>query len=271
MNPSELLDILENLIARLKARRQKSVSAPAEIRNIESVVGTWYSRYKNPFTQMLGDERQIAEMDSRMDRLYNLASRRCTRRAVVRAAMATALYMRDVLLVPLSRSYWARTPERSPAGRDEAAATRLRKLDPLLADGYEQAVADIEDAKRTSYRGAAAELREVLTGVLHRLAPNEAVEGMDWYKESRRSGTRKETVPTRAERAKYILRSRMKGSAVTGSAEAHMVSVEGRLGDVVDATYKRGSAATHLGGERDELQSLLPYINALLRELLPPL
>lgn len=270
MNPSEFLDILENLIARLNARRQKTLPTPGELRNIESVVRAWYSQYKNPFTQMLGDERQIAVMDSKMDRLFNLASRHCTRHAVVGAAGATANYLRDALFVPLTRAYWARTPERAPAGRDAAAAERLRKLDSPLADGYEQAVADIEDAKRISYRGPAAELREVLTGVLHKLAPTEAVEATDWYREARRSGARKETSPTRAERTKYVLRSRMKGSAVTDNTETHMVSVEQRLGEVVNATYRRGAAATHQGGEREELQNLLPYINALLRELLPP-
>ncbi len=125
-----------------------------------------------------------------------------------------------------------------------------------MAVSYEQAVIDIEDSERSSYRGPAAELREVLTGVLHTLAPNSQIEATEWYRESRRSGTRKEPTPTRAERTKFILRSRAKGSAVTESAESYM---------------KRGSAATHGGTERDELVKLLPYINALLRELLPPL
>lgn len=270
MNPSEFLDILEDLISRLKARRPKTVSDPTELRNIESVVAAWYSQYKKPFAQMLGDERQIALMDSRMDKLFNLASRRATRRAVIGAARAATAYLREVLLVPVSRAYWARAPQRAPAGRDDNAAARLRELDPLLADGYEQAIMDLEDAKRLSYRGPAAELREVLTGVLHKLAPNDAVEATDWYKESRHSGKRQEPTPTRAERTKYILRSRAKGSAVTESTEAHMVSVEERLGNVVNATYRRGSVATHLGTERDEVQNLLPYLNALLRELLPP-
>lgn len=269
MNPSEFLDILENLVKRLNARRPPTV-APIEIRNIESVVSAWYSQFKTPFAQMLGDERQIALMDSKMDRLYNLAFRHCTRRAVIRAAGSAVAFLRDVLLVPVSRAYWARSVERTPAGRDEGVAIRLRRLDPLLADGYEQAIADVEDLKRKSYRGPAAELREVLTWVLHKLAPNESVETMDWYKEARRSGERKETTPTRAERVKYILRARNKGSAVTDSAEAHMVSVEERLAGVVNSTYKRGTVATHLGTERDELQNLLPYINALLLELLLP-
>ena len=48
-----------------------------------------------------------------------------------------------------------------------------------------------------------------------------------------------------------------------------MISVEERLASVVNSTYKRGSAATHTGTERGEVQQLLQYINALLRELLP--
>jgi hypothetical protein len=45
-----------------------------------------------------------------------------------------------------------------------------------------------------------------------------------------------------------------------------------RLEGVVGATFKRGNAATHAGAERNEVELLLPYMNALLRELLidPP-
>ncbi len=60
----------------------------------------------------------------------------------------------------------------------------------------------------------------------------------------------------------------MKGTAVTEAAESYMTSVEERLANVINATYKRGSAATHGGAERGELVQLLPYINALMRELL---
>lgn len=64
-------------------------------------------------------------------------------------------------------------------------------------------------------------------------------------------------------------RGRQQGLAATEFAESYMVSVEERLGDVVSTTYKRGSAATHGGTEREELVKVLPYINALLGELLP--
>ena len=128
---------------------------------------------------------------------------------------------------------------------------------------------DLQDEERLTYRGPAAELREILTSVLHRLAPTEIVQETDWYKEARRSGKRKETTPTRAERIKFILRSRMLGSTVDETAETFAESVEERLANLVNTTYRRGSAATHTGTERTELGQLLQYINALLRELLP--
>jgi hypothetical protein len=209
-------------------------------------------------------------MDEKMQNLLKLTSDEGGRRAINREVGIAIEHFKESLLIPLSRAYWARAPQKTPAGRDDQVATRLRRVDPELADGYEQAVLDIENTDRMSYRGPAAELREVLTGVLHTLAPNDQVEATDWYREARRSGSRKETTPTRAERTKFILRSRAKGSASTEAAESYMTSVEERLGSVVNATYKRGSAATHGGTEREELVNLLPYINALLRELLPP-
>src|SRR5439155_9732459 len=136
---------------------------------------------------------------------------------------------------------------------------------PILAASYEQAVRDVADNQRITYRGAAAELREVLTGVLHRLAPDAEVQSTEWFREARRIGTKKETTPTRAERTKFILRMRGLGSAATEASESHAIFIEERLGKVVDATYRRGAAATHSGAEREEVVNSLRYMNALLR------
>lgn len=204
-----------------------------------------------------------------MQTLLRLAAEDSSRRTVTKTIKAAKDDFADRLLVPLSRAYWSRAPQRTPAGRDQEVVERLQQISGDLADSYEQAIVDLEDGSRISYRGPAAELREVLTGVLHILAPDVHVQATDWYKEARRSEVRKEKSPTRAERTKYILRSRGGNSAVTEAAESFMGSVEERLADVVVATYKRGSAATHGSSEREEVWQLLQYINALLRELLP--
>jgi hypothetical protein len=270
VSPADFIEVLDRLQTRLSRGTQSAKCGPAERRIIHSVVGTWYSQYRSTFDQILGEENLIATMDGRMDRVLNSASNDSLRSTILKSVKSAKGYFTDALLVPLSRAYWSRVPQTTPAGRDDLVVLRLRKLDPNLADSYDQAVIDLEDSKRLSYRGPAAELREVLSTVLHKLAPNNDVEATDWYKESKRSGTRKEPTPTRAERTKYILRNRLKGSAVTDSAESYVSMVEDRLEGVVNATYRRGSAATHAGAERNEVGILLPYLNALLRELLPP-
>jgi hypothetical protein len=81
----------------------------------------------------------------------------------------------------------------------------------------------------------------------------------------RNTGARSEATPTRAERIKFILRERSKGTVVIEGAQPYMAMVEDRLSAVVTATFNRGNAATHAGAEHAEVSALLPYLNALLR------
>lgn len=269
MNPSDFLDVLERLLTRLRSRTSPEISGQMERRNLRSVVGAWFAQYRPSFVAIVGEEPAILSMDEKMQELLKLASEDSARRTVTRLCKSAIEYFKERLLVPLSRGYWSQAPERAPAGYDDEVAAKLRVLDINLAESYIQAVLDIEDDERLSYRGTAAELREVITDVLHALAPTEQVKATDWYKEARRSGARTETNPTRAERTRFILRERAQGSAVSDAAESYTTTIEDRLADVVNATYRRGSAAAHSGAERQELESLLPYVNALLRELLP--
>jgi uncharacterized protein YdiU (UPF0061 family) len=270
MEPSEFLDILTRLLQLIKSGATKHVSAQTDRNNIRSVVSAWFTQYRPSFLSMVGDESLLTLIDSQMQTLLKLAADNNPRRTVVKTLKAAKDHFSDTLLVPLSRAYWSRVPQHSSASRDEEVVKRLSHLSAELTASYEQSILDLQDVNRLSYRGPASELREVVTGALHLLAPDERVKATEWYKESRRSGVRKESNPTRAERTKYILRSRGGISAITEAAESFMTSVEERLGDVVVATYKRGSAATHGASERDEVLQLLQYINALLRELLPP-
>ncbi len=269
MEPSEFLDILTRLLQLIKSGTTKHVSAQTDRNTIRSVVSAWFTQYRPSFHPMIGDEQLLAPVDSQMQALLKLAADTSARRTVAKTIKLAKDHFSETLLVPLSRAYWSRIPQHSSAGRDEEVVKRLYQLSVDLADGYEQAILDLQNVNRLSYRGPASELREVVTGALHLLAPDEKVKSAEWFREARRSGARKEPNPTRAERTKFILRNRAGTSAITEAAESFMTSVEGRLGDVVVATYKRGSAATHGSSERDEVLQLLQYINALLRELLP--
>jgi hypothetical protein len=268
MNPSEFLDVLERLLTRLSTGTSREISGQGK-KHLRSLIQAWFAQYRPAFIEVVGEDQTISSMDEKMQELLKLTSGDTARRTVVRFCKAIMRHFKENLLVPLSRAYWSQAPERSSAGYDDQVAVSLKSLDADLADGYEQAILDLENDERLSYRGTAAELREIVTDVLHHLAPTDQVQATEWYKEARRSGARKEPTPTRAERTRFILRARAQGSAVTGAAESYMTTVEERLADVVNVTYRRGSAAVHAGAEREELVKLLPYINALLRELLP--
>jgi hypothetical protein len=268
MSPvDEFSDILDRLLAQLRARAP--LPSQQQRHAIRSFVGAWFQLYRPAFLGMLGDQEAVKPVDDSMQSLTRLVATGEGRRRITTELAQLKRTFSEHLVVPLTRSYWSRAPERTPAGLDEEVLKRLTKLDVQLANGYEQVILDLEDKNRISYRGTAGELREVLTGVLHRLAPTAQVEATEWYRESRRSGTRKDPTPTRSERVRFILRARNTGSAQTDAAETYVESVEERLGLVVNATYARQSVAAHRGAELGEVAQLLRYANALLREVLP--
>ena len=264
------MDVLSRFAASLERSSTALVRTKKERNHIRSVVQAWFGQYKPAFLVLLADERLFAEVDDGLQQMLKLASAANSRRTYKRLCAKVELHFRENLLVPLSRAYWSRVPERALTGRDPAVAGRLQKLDSALADSYEQVLTDLTDDSRKTHRGTAAELREVLRGVLERLAPDAQVKNTDWYKDARRTGERKEERPTQSERTKYILKQRNKGSAAVEAAESYMQSVEERLGHVVRVAYGLASRATHAGAERNEVAQQLRYVNALLSELLPP-
>ena len=269
MNPTDFLDSLERLLTNLSRYKSKVIISPEQRNQVRSFVGAWFEQYRKAFVSLIADEDLFSPIDDAMNTLVKLASDRNSRRVYKHTCKALQTNFRNNLLVPLSRAYWSRAPEAAMSGRDPDVAKRLRCLDDALAESYEQVIEDLSDEDRKTYRGTASELREVLRGVLDLLASDDNVMRMEWYKDARRSGSRKEPKPTQAEKTKYILRQRNAGSAAVEAAESYMESVEDRLGHVVRASYRRASDSTHAGVERAEVVQQVKYVNALLSELLP--
>jgi Predicted pPIWI-associating nuclease len=270
MDPNEFLEVITRLLSTLSQSRTKTVNGKRERNHIRSVVQAWFGQYKPVFLTFLAEETPLAPIDDEMQLLLKLAAVATPRRKLKLLCTSIRDKFRNTLLFPLSRAYWSRVPEQAPSGRDTEVVRRLEKLDQALADSYEQVAEDLADKARRTFRGTAAELREVLRGVLDRLAPEDQIKDTDWYKEARRTGERKENSPTQGERTKFILRQRKKGTAAIEAAESYTKSVEERLGHVVRVAYGLASKATHAGAEHAEIVQQVRYVNALLAELLPP-
>ncbi len=147
-------------------------------------------------------------------------------------------------------------------------AQRLEQMAPDLRDSYETVVSDLNSDGRKSFKGTANELRELLREVLHRLAPTESLQAEQWFRDSHPAQNQAPN-PTHAERAKYILLNKRRGSAVIESVQEFAEAAADRLGGVVRSSYTRANAAAHAQQAKAEIQAQLRYINALFLELLP--
>jgi hypothetical protein len=141
--------------------------------------------------------------------------------------------------------------------------TTLERMLPNTADSYEQVLRDIAHGARVSWRGTAAELREVLREVMDHLAPDDKVTASQGYQqEAGRFG------PTQKQKVRFILKARRTGSVAIDTAESTLQTVDESVAALARTTYTRGAASTHTAPEAGEIRKLKRYVDALLAELL---
>ena len=137
------------------------------------------------------------------------------------------------------------------------------KMLPATGASYEQALLDITQGKRISWRGSATELREVLREAIDYLAPDDKVLGSpDFQLEQER------TLPTQRQKVRFILRARKSNSASVAVAEGSLNTVDESVAALARSTYTRSSASTHASADASEIRKLKRYVDALLAELL---
>jgi hypothetical protein len=146
---------------------------------------------------------------------------------------------------------------------DERILVTLRALLPSAALSYEQALLDLNQQERLSWRGPAADLREALRETLDHLAPDDQVTGMQGYKQEPEARG-----PTMKQKVRYILRSRGAAKASAATTEDATVAIDEAMGTFVRSVYTRSSVSTHTPTAKGEVSSLLNLVRVVLSELL---
>jgi len=137
----------------------------------------------------------------------------------------------------------------------------LDQILPSSALSYKQVLQDLADKQRLSYRGTAAELREVLRELLDHLAPDdEVLKTTKLEKDQRR--------PTMKQKAVFILRARGVGETARKPAEDAVAAVEDSVGSLARSVYNRGSLSTHIATTRREVLTFKGYADAVLADLM---
>jgi hypothetical protein len=149
------------------------------------------------------------------------------------------------------------------SGADARILTTLRALLPSAAASYEQALIDLSEPTRLSWRGPATDLREALREALDHLAPDGDVSAGPGFKaESNAHG------PTMKQKVRYILRNRGKSKAAAATAEDATVAIDEAIGAFVRSVYTRSSVSTHTPTDKREVLRVLDLVRVVLGELL---
>jgi hypothetical protein len=144
----------------------------------------------------------------------------------------------------------------------------LKEMVPSAAFSFEQALFDLTDLNRLSYRGTAAELREVIRETIDHLAPDEAVSSVTGFQFEKDFNGKLRTSPTMKQKVRFILKSRGKSTNAVANAQDALQQLEVGPENLARSVYNRGSAATHTAQARKEIIALQRYTEVLLADLL---
>ena len=137
----------------------------------------------------------------------------------------------------------------------------LNKLQKSAYLSYKQALLDLSDPARISYRGTANEMRETLREVLNHLAPDSEV-----VKQKNFSFEKNHNKPTQKQKVHFILKQRNKSKQYIKAPEKAVDIIV--RGDFAREVYSRSSSLVHRSSEKKDVQQLKQYLDSVLAELL---
>ena len=258
------LDELERGIRRSRAVNVNSVA----LRERAKVVVQLYFRNARPALVSLGmDGEKLEGIDGGMQSLLRLGNGRNPRASYLRVIRSLKrarpdLELQRELLIGQA-AVQAPPVQTARSTVEQSIHQTLTQMIPSAADSYEQAMRDLAEGGRLSYRGTAVELRETLREVLDHLAPDSDVTKADGFQYE--TG---KTRPTMKQKVRFILRSRGIGRTAAGTPEATAERVEATTAALARSTYDRGSLSTHVATSKGEVQQIKLYVDSVLAELL---
>jgi hypothetical protein len=159
----------------------------------------------------------------------------------------------------------AHGPTIQSPSHDSRIFDKLRALDSELAAKYASAWS-ILASDQPNYSGAVSEIRDTVTLVLRRLAPDDAVSSAPGFKYEG-----EQTIPTRRQRARFVVRQKQQLSA----GEKSLLDDVGLFESYVDSfstfvssAYSYASGLTHTTSSFDHAYQALKQADSILAQLL---
>lgn len=260
---AETLALLTEQIGKLDSlidgARGKSVASSVVQPFASAIARSYFESVRPELVDARARAGLVDELDGTLQELLRLATAPREKSAYALLANLTALLLDATVVLMKAKGERRLVLSQTEKGILDTLGTIL----PASADSYEQAMRDIAEGTRVSWRGTANELREVLREVMHHLAPDEAVTSAPGY--GHEDG---QTRPTQRQRVRYILGARRSSAEAVEVAEASLTTVDETVATLARKTYTRSNSSTHGGKGATEIRNLKRYIDALLAEFL---
>jgi hypothetical protein len=160
-------------------------------------------------------------------------------------------------------------PSISSSETDKKILDTLTKLIPSAAQSYQQALFDLADTRRVSFRGAAHELPESLREVLDHLAPDAEVVKSEGFKFEKDHKTGKDlTKPTMKQKVRFVFKARERNATESAAPEDAVKTVDALIADLTRSTYDRGSLSAHQERGKKSAEQLKRYVDVIFHDLL---
>lgn len=261
---SHVTSLLADLERTRKALNQVSghqLNSASERASIRTLVEKYFNNFRPQLKDSSSEVAHIKAADSATQELLTLCHKRGSLQKYkdLLRTIKENLVQLDSQLV----SATARSPVTTRAQVDARMIVTLRELLPSAALSYEQALIDLDQSERLSWRGPATDLREALRETLDHLAPDEELIAAPGYKQE--TGT---NGPTMKQKVRFILRKRGKSRALSATTEDATSSIDEAIGSFVRSVYTRSSISTHTPTEKSEVARVLDLVRVVLSELL---
>lgn len=251
-------------LARFRKLKTVHVNIEADRDAARALVQRWFRAVRPALTRAGLDEGLVLKVDTPLQALLRLAGSRSMRANYVTQLGVAHRELKEVEVeLEVAHSLGPGPEDAAHSTLERAIIETLERLVPTAALSYTQALRDLIDADRVSFRGTANELRAVLWDVLERLAPDKDVMAAPGYKHEKGR-----TKPTQKQKARYILKSRSLPESARRVPESTVEALEGHVGALVRANYDRSSISAHLTAAKSEVLQIKTYLDSVLAELL---
>lgn len=256
---AKLVRTQRTAIARLKTSQVNRETTKSDLRGL---VDGYFRTDRPLILQELDDVSLLTALDGRMQELLRLTQSRALKKRYITVLrdIEQEWHALERAGMPIAKPLIG-LPQRTP--RQDAILKSLAAVWPPGGKCFDQALRDLDDPTRSSWRGTVAELREALRELLDKLAPDEEVAKMPGFRLE--DGAKS---PTMKQKTRFVLRSRRWSESDRKPVEEAAQIVEDNVGAFVRTVYTRSSVSVHTEPDRKDAISVLRFVELAVLELL---